>query len=167
MAGAGEGGGLSPEASLGLLHGLYWLMVHVADDGPVALVVDDAHWADGPSVLWLEYLTRRLRGLPLPLVLAARVDSGTQAEPLLEQIAAQPGCLTVGLPTLGTDSVARLMRASLGQNAEPRFAAACAEATQGNPLLLRELLRSSRSPNVLRYEPLAFGTGRRPGFVKV
>ncbi|MGE7439195.1 AAA family ATPase [Kitasatospora sp. NPDC001175] len=42
--------GLSPEASLGVLHGLYWLMVHVADDGPLALVVDDVHWADGPSL---------------------------------------------------------------------------------------------------------------------
>jgi transcriptional regulator with XRE-family HTH domain len=77
VAGADEGGGLSPEASLGLLHSLYWLMVHVTDDGPVALVVDDVHWADGPSVRWLEYLTRRLRGLPLLLVLTARPDSGT------------------------------------------------------------------------------------------
>ncbi|MER7182986.1 AAA family ATPase [Streptomyces hyaluromycini] len=141
-AGADEGGGLSSEASQGLLHSLYWLMVHVTDDGPVALVVDDVHWADGPSVRWLEYLTRRLRGLPLLLVLAARPDSGTRAEPLLERIAAQPDCLPVGLPALGADSVARLVRASLGQDAEPRFAAACAKASQGNPLLLRELLRT-------------------------
>jgi transcriptional regulator with XRE-family HTH domain/DNA-binding CsgD family transcriptional regulator len=142
VGGAGEGGGLSAEASLGVLHSLYWLMVHVTDDGPVALVVDDAHWADGPSVRWLEYLTRRLRDLPLLLVLAARPDSGTQADPLLEQIATQPDCLTVGLPALGADSVTRLVRARLGQGTEPRFAAACAEATQGNPLLLRELLRT-------------------------
>ncbi|MDX3589250.1 ATP-binding protein [Streptomyces europaeiscabiei] len=142
VAGDGDSGGLSPEAALGLLHSLYWLMVHVTDDGPLALVVDDVHWADGPSIRWLEYLTRRLRGLPLLLVLAARPGSGTQAEPLLERIAAQPDCLQVGLPALGADSVARLVRASLGQDAEPRFTAACAEATQGNPLLLRELLRT-------------------------
>ncbi|MEU9450922.1 AAA family ATPase [Streptomyces sp. NPDC048277] len=142
VPGAGEVGGLSPEASPGLLHSLYWLMVHVTDDGPVALVVDDAHWADGPSVRWLEYLTRRLSGLPLLLVLTARPDSGTQAEPLLERIAAQPDCLPVVLPALGADSVARLVRTSLGQDAEPRFAAACAESAQGNPLLLRELLRT-------------------------
>ncbi|MBK3564213.1 AAA family ATPase [Streptomyces sp. MBT62] len=142
VAGLGDAGGLSPEASQGLLHSLYWLMVHVTDDGPVALVVDDAHWADGPSLRWLEYLTRRLRGLPLLLVLTARPDSGTGAEPLLERIAAQPHCVRVGLPALGVDSVARLVRASLGQDAEPRFIAACAEATQGNPLLLRELLRT-------------------------
>ncbi|MEU2335484.1 AAA family ATPase [Streptomyces sp. NPDC013172] len=142
VSGAGEGGRLSPEALPGLLHSLYWLIVHVTDDGPLALVVDDVHWADGPSVRWLEYLTRRLHGLPLLLVLAARPDTGTRAEPLLEQIAVQPNCLPVGLPALGADSVARLVRASLGEDAEPRFAAACAETTRGNPLLLRELLRT-------------------------
>ncbi|WP_442911035.1 AAA family ATPase [Kitasatospora sp. NBC_01266] len=74
--GADGGPGLSPDASLGVLHSLYWLMVHVADDGPLALVVDDAHWADVPSVRWLEYLARRMRGLPLLVVLAARPDAG-------------------------------------------------------------------------------------------
>jgi transcriptional regulator with XRE-family HTH domain/DNA-binding CsgD family transcriptional regulator len=140
--GAGESGGLSPEASLGVLHSLYWLMVHVTDDGPLALVIDDAHWADGPSVRWLEYLARRLSGLPLLLVLAARPDSGTQVDPLLERIAAQPDCVPIELPALGADSVARLVRAALGQDAEPHFLTACAGATQGNPLLLRELLRT-------------------------
>ncbi|MER5730753.1 AAA family ATPase [Streptomyces sp. NPDC002138] len=142
VEGAGAGGEPTPEASLGVLHSLYWLMVHVTDDGPLTLVIDDVHWADGPSVRWLEYLARRLRGLPLLLVLAARPDSGTQAETLLEQIAGQPHCLQVGLPALAADSVARLVRTTLGQDAEPRFVAACAEATQGNPLLLRELLRT-------------------------
>ncbi|MFI9274097.1 ATP-binding protein [Kitasatospora sp. NPDC052896] len=142
VGGADGGTGLSPEASLGVLHGLYWLMVHVADDGPLALVVDDAHWADVPSVRWLEYLARRVRGLPLLLVLAARPDAGTQVESLLERIGAQSHCRPVELPALAADSVAALVRTRLGGDADPRFAAACAEATRGNPLLLRELLRT-------------------------
>ncbi|MET8981434.1 AAA family ATPase [Streptomyces sp. NPDC004539] len=137
-----EGGGeIPPEMSLGLLHSLYWLMVHVADDGPVALVVDDVHWADVPSVRWLEYLARRLRGLPLLLVLAGRPDSGAQTGPPLERIAGQPYCLPVDLPGLDIDSVTQLVRVNLGP-CEPGFAAACASATEGNPLLLRELLRT-------------------------
>jgi transcriptional regulator with XRE-family HTH domain/DNA-binding CsgD family transcriptional regulator len=142
VGGADGGPGLSPEASLGVLHSLYWLMVHVADDGPIALVVDDAHWADAPSVRWLEYLARRVRGLPLLVVLAARPDAGTRVEPLLEQIAAQPHCRPLELPALAADSVASLVLTRLGGDADPRFAAACAEATRGNPLLLRELLRT-------------------------
>ncbi|MGW2250111.1 AAA family ATPase [Kitasatospora sp. NPDC001660] len=153
VEGTGEGGGLSPEASLGVLHSLYWLMVHVTDGGPIALVIDDVHWADGPSVRWLDHLARRLRGLPLLLVLAARPDSGTGVEPLLEQSAGQPDCLPVELPALGTDSVARLVGESLGHDAEPRFVAACAEACQGNPLLLRELLRTLADNGVERGAP--------------
>ncbi|WP_157876586.1 AAA family ATPase [Streptomyces graminilatus] len=132
---------LSPEASLGLLHSLYWLMVHVADEGPVALVVDDVHWADVPSVRWLEYLARRLRGLPLLLVLVGRPDAGAEVEPLLERIARQPYCRLIDLPGLDIDSVTHLVRASLGPG-EPRFVAACASAAEGNPLLLHELLRT-------------------------
>ncbi|GGS25272.1 hypothetical protein GCM10010269_74960 [Streptomyces humidus] len=138
VEGTGE---LSPEASPGLLHSLYWLMVHMADEGPVALVVDDAHWADAPSVRWLEYLARRLRGLPLLLVLAVRPDSGAGSEPLLERISGQPYCRLIDLPGLDVDSVTHLVRASLGPG-EPRFVAACATAAEGNPLLLHELLRT-------------------------
>ncbi|MDX2546774.1 AAA family ATPase [Streptomyces sp. WI04-05B] len=138
VEGTGE---LSPEASLGLLHSLYWLMVHVADEGPVALVVDDVHWADVPSVRWLEYLARRLRGLPLLLVLAGRPDGGAGVEPLLDQIVRQPHCRLVGLPGLDIDSVTHLVRANLGPG-EPRFVAACTSAAEGNPLLLHELLRT-------------------------
>lgn len=138
VEGTGE---LSPEASLGLLHSLYWLTVHAADEGPLALVVDDVHWADRPSARWLEYLARRLRGLPLLLVLAGRPDDGAGAGPMLERIAAQPYCRRIDLPGLDIDSVTRLVRASLGPG-EPRFVAACASATGSNPLLLHELLRT-------------------------
>ncbi|MGF1426484.1 hypothetical protein [Kitasatospora sp. LaBMicrA B282] len=83
-----------------------------------------------------------MRGLPLLVLLAARPDSGTQVEPLLEQLAAQSHCRPVELPPLAADSVASLVRTRLGEESDPRFAAACAEATRGNPLLLRELLRT-------------------------
>ncbi|MEY9928618.1 tetratricopeptide (TPR) repeat protein/DNA-binding XRE family transcriptional regulator [Catenulispora sp. GP43] len=131
----------APDALAGLLHGLFWLMVHACDDGPLALLVDDVHWADPPSVRWLEYLARRVSGLPLLLVLAARPGSGEQVAPLLEQIAKAPGCLPVGLPALAAGSVQQLVQASLGP-AQPGFVAACAKASGGNPLLLGELLRS-------------------------
>ncbi|MEV4421021.1 AAA family ATPase [Patulibacter sp. NPDC049589] len=34
------------EPSHGAVHGVYWLVVALAEQGPLALVVDDAHWAD-------------------------------------------------------------------------------------------------------------------------
>jgi AAA ATPase domain len=38
------------------LHGLYWALANLALSKRLLVAVDDAHWADGPSLRWLEYL---------------------------------------------------------------------------------------------------------------
>ena len=55
-----------------LLHGLYWLCANLAERGPVLLTVDDAHWSDLPSLRFVAYLARRVEGLALAVVVAAR-----------------------------------------------------------------------------------------------
>src|SRR6266542_5375030 len=68
------------EPSFSALHGLYWLMINLADAQPLLVAVDDAHLADVVSLRWLIYLARRLAGVPLALLLATR-----PAEPRLVQ----------------------------------------------------------------------------------
>src|ERR1700761_6336253 len=47
----GRAAGLpASDASFAILHGLYWLAVRAAEAQPTLLVVDDAHWADEPSL---------------------------------------------------------------------------------------------------------------------
>nr|MBA2342668.1 ATP-binding protein [Thermoleophilaceae bacterium] len=54
-------GGASTEAEPAALdHALYWLVANLADRAPLALSVDDLHWADGPSLRALVHLVRRL-----------------------------------------------------------------------------------------------------------
>ena len=60
----------SGDTAFAALHGLYWLTVNLADAGPLVLTVDDAHWADPPSLRFLGYLSRRLDGMPVLLVAA-------------------------------------------------------------------------------------------------
>ena len=36
------------------------------------LCIDDAHWADHASLRFLNYLARRLEGLPIAVIAAAR-----------------------------------------------------------------------------------------------
>ncbi len=57
---------------MSLIHGLYWLTANLADSEPLLLVVDDAHWADIPSLRFMHYLARRLDGLRVVLLVAAR-----------------------------------------------------------------------------------------------
>ena len=53
-------------------HGLYWLASNLAADSPLALVVDDLQWCDGPSARALAFIARRLEEQPLALILATR-----------------------------------------------------------------------------------------------
>jgi len=50
------------------------LQIAVADDHPGLLVVEDAHWIDEASLDLLGYLTRRLAGRPLLLILTWRTE---------------------------------------------------------------------------------------------
>ena len=51
------------DSSFAALHGLYWLTVNLAAEGPLLLAVDDLHWCDRPSLRFLAYIARRLEGL--------------------------------------------------------------------------------------------------------
>ena len=51
-----------------IVHGLYRLTANLAARRPLALFVDDAHWADGASLRFLAYLCGRLHDLPVLLV---------------------------------------------------------------------------------------------------
>jgi len=37
------------------LYGLYWLVANLSDDGPLLLVVDDAHWSDAASLRFVAF----------------------------------------------------------------------------------------------------------------
>ena len=59
------------------MHGLYWLVANLAAEAPLALLVDDAHWADTPSLRFLAYLARRLDGLAAMLIASVRTGESS------------------------------------------------------------------------------------------
>ena len=137
------------DASFAALHGLYWLTVNLAADGPMMLVVDDLHWCDRPSLRFLAYLSRRLEGLGGLLVAGLRsAEPGTDPV-LLGEIASIPESLRVHPGPLSDDAVAEMVRVRLGAEPDPAFVVACRAATGGNPLLLRQLLSSLASDGVV------------------
>jgi DNA-binding NarL/FixJ family response regulator len=139
---ADAGGLREGDPSFAVLHSLFWLVVNLSAEGPLFIAVDDLHWCDAPSLRALAYLVRRLEGLPVLLVGSLRPSEPGVDRALLSEIAADPLCVSLGPGPLGEDAVARLVRARLGEEADPAFAAACRTATGGNPLLLGELLKS-------------------------
>jgi DNA-binding NarL/FixJ family response regulator len=136
---AADGAGVT---SFAALHGLFWLAANLAAERPLLLAVDDLPWCDRPSLRFLAYLARRLEGLPI--LLAATMRAGEQcADPaLLAEVAHDPAAVTLTPGPLSAAGAAALVRERLGAGADDAFCRACHEATGGNPLLLRQLVRA-------------------------
>ena len=137
---AGEARAPSPRADAlgGALHGLFWLTANIAAMRPVLLAIDDAHWADSPSIRWLAYLVARLEGLPILVLTTVRTgDPGSQSGPIAAIARAGRTLQPAGL---SREATGRLARAALGARADPDLCEACHAATGGNPFLLRCVL---------------------------
>jgi DNA-binding CsgD family transcriptional regulator len=143
-------------AGFAALHGLYWLVANMADHGPLALLVDDAHWVDPASLRFVDYLARRVSGLPLALLVAARSGEPASAEEGLLGLERSAGASVLQPPPLSGRAVARRVRERLGTEPDEAFSQACFEATGGNPLFLEELLRALEAGGV---EPTAEAAG--------
>ena len=135
---------------VGLLHGLYWLVANLADEKPVLLAVDDAHWADEPSLRFLAYLARRVESLPIALVIGARGDhdpAGSSAAAIAE-VCADPAMGRLEPAPLAVAGVERTLRKLEADDVDDEFARACHHVTGGNPFLLGELVRALRAEGV-------------------
>ena len=138
--------GKSVEASAGdtsfaILHGLYWLAANLSAARPLLLAIDDAHWADEPSLRWLTYLARRLDGLNLMLLVALRpADPAFANATLLALRAEAPTILRPAL--LSENAVGTLVRATMGSRCSEKMCEAVWTASGGNPLYVNELLRA-------------------------
>jgi DNA-binding CsgD family transcriptional regulator len=128
--------------AFGVLHGLYWLVNNIAADSPVALVVDDLHWADVESLRFLSYMAPRLDGLPVAVLASARPGEGDTEE--LARLAAVPEATVLRPAPLSDAATLALCAERLGGEVAPEFAHACREATGGNPFFLEALLREAR-----------------------
>jgi DNA-binding CsgD family transcriptional regulator len=135
-------------ASFAALHGLYWLTLNLAADQPLLLAIDDLHWCDRPSLRFLAYLARRLDGAPVLVATTLRSGEPGTDPTLLAEIAGDPSTLPLRPGPLGPDAVRELVRAELATDADPTFCDACHEATGGNPLLLRQLLRTLEAEGI-------------------
>jgi DNA-binding CsgD family transcriptional regulator len=157
------------ESSFAMLHGLYWLTANFASLCPTLLVVDDLHWADEPSLRWLHYLSRRLEGLPVLLLIGTRPHEQANLPALIEELLADPAGVVMRPGGLGQSSAAALARERLGDEPAPAFAAALETGSAGNPLYLVALLdavwqqglapTAEHAPHVLELGPRAVSYG--------
>ncbi len=114
------------------------LLAAAQDAGPVALVVEDLHWADAASRQALLTAARRLHDDKVMLLMTSRPDAG--AADSWERFRLEPGtCRRIVLGSLSQDEVAKLAQAA-GKPLTSRHAERLYRHTQGHALYVRTLL---------------------------
>lgn len=140
----------TPEPVHAALHGLTTLFATVARERPLALLVDDLHWADPDSLRFLAYLARRCDRLGLLLVAASLEPEHwpqTQA-PAAETRDLENSCECLCLDVLSVKGVEKVLRAAFEETPPAGFAAALHGRSGGNPLFVRELIASLEKAGV-------------------
>ena len=119
------------------LHALWWAAADLAADRPLLIAIDDAQWADAPSLRFLAHLARRLADLPLALVVATRPPA-ERSGPLAELAAAREGRRLAPQPL--THAAVGELCARDGVAPAPAVLTALHAASGGNPFLAGQLV---------------------------
>jgi DNA-binding CsgD family transcriptional regulator len=132
------------EARAHLFEGFLTLLERLAAQGPIALIIEDVHWADRSSRDLLAFLIGYQRAVGNLLVIVTyRSDELHRTHPLrplLAELARIDWVDKTELPPLTRGQAEELAVAVLGRTPEQSFADAIYERAQGNPLFTEELL---------------------------
>ncbi len=114
---------------------------------PLVLHVEDAHWLDTDSRLFLARLARNVTGYPFVILVTAR--------PEWESLALDPATIQhkVLLEPLPAADVGQLASQVLGQPAAPILVALLVERAEGNPFFAEQLLFYLRENGLLTASP--------------
>ncbi|MEV0880920.1 AAA family ATPase [Micromonospora echinofusca] len=106
---------------------------------PLVIAVDDVHHADVPSLRCLDYVARRISGLPVLIVLT-ETPRTRPWRPEVHAELLQPARLhRIRLPLLSPDGTFHLLAQRLGVPVARTIAAESHRISGGNPLLLQAL----------------------------
>ncbi len=110
---------------------------------PMVIALDDAQWADDPSLLVLHHLGRRLRHMPVCLVITRRPPPPLSASDALSDLLADDNAKRIQLAPLAAEEVALLATELMGAPPTSTLQDFLAKAG-GNPFFVTELLSALR-----------------------
>ena len=120
----------------------------LSGEAPVVLVVDDAHWAQQPTLFMLRHLARRIGTCRVLVVVTYRdtdVDRGHPLSAVIGDLRRDHNVERLSLGGLDRDEVAEFVEAAAGHELDERaqaLALAIHDETEGNPFFVSEVLRN-------------------------
>lgn len=129
-----------------IVEGLGNMLISLSQHQPVALVLDNLHWADLPSWNFVAYLAQYAVQNPILIVITARLeDTPPEAMRLLHALQ-ERGCLAERkLSRLSKADTQHLVRDLMQDDQiDPRFVSRIYEEAEGNPFFIIETVRAVR-----------------------
>jgi AAA ATPase domain len=140
-------GGDPGEARARMFEKVLALLGHLAEAGPVVLVIEDAHWSDRSTRDLLSFLIGNQHVLAgVLIVVTFRSDDlhrGHPLRPVLAELGRLGWVARLELPRLTRREGRVLMAGLLGREPERELAERVFRRSEGNPLFLEALLRSN------------------------
>ena len=118
----------------------YTLNSRLSRFGPVLLSIDDVQWADAESVMWLQYLSRRLDITDAHLIMSMLPRHAGDPFTPMDRLVLEPVAQLFTLQPLHETSTESLMNERLGDLADPDVCRIAHQMTGGNPFLLVALI---------------------------
>jgi DNA-binding CsgD family transcriptional regulator len=127
------------DPSQALMRGLTWLVTNLASGGSVAMLIDDAQWADPESLRWLNHLEKALGELPVLVAMTVRSGERTAGTKILRGLTSRPTAAVLEPAPLSDTGAGELLATRLGREPSGRLLEEAQRVTGGNPLLLDSL----------------------------
>lgn len=116
----------------------------LAEQAPLAILLDDLHWADASSVELLQHLARHTRLHRIFLLGTYRDAEVGRGHPLataLRDLEREDLLIRIEVVRLTDDATADLVASIVGHDIPPEFAQMVHETTEGNPFFVQQIVR--------------------------
>ncbi|MEA2398606.1 MAG: hypothetical protein QOK25_2162 [Thermoleophilaceae bacterium] len=130
------------QARFALFDAVATFLCRVAGDRPLAILLDDVHAADPPTLLMLEFVARSVRDAPI-FLLASYQEAAAAGRPEIDTIVNELAreARQIVLRRLNEADIARLIAMRGNVDPSPELARALHATTDGNPFFATEVVR--------------------------
>jgi tetratricopeptide (TPR) repeat protein len=130
---------------------------------PLAVFIDDIHWADAGSLQLVHYLARRIQRMPVLLILTYReieIDENPPFARLLQDLTRERLAERLKLGRLSREQTRLLLQALFAEEVTAEFLDGVYTESEGNPFFIEEICKAILDSGKVAFEG---GRWRRPG----